>query len=115
MAAVGLTFAAVTIGLIVASVAAFIGRAAGPWAVMLLGLAIPVLSFSGRVYPADLWVAGAAGAAGLAGLALRVLRSRPGDGVVVVRGLLRAAAGLIGLGLAVVAAALAVFGLVGIA
>ena len=110
----GFAFAAVTIGLVVASVAAFIGRAAGPWAVMILGLAIPVLTFNGRVYPADLWVAGAALSAGLAGLALRAQRSRPGDGVAAVRALLCVAAGLIGLGLAALAAALTAFTLVGI-
>src|SRR5437867_4229709 len=79
-----------------------------------IGLVVLVPYVNGRIYPAARWVVGAALSAGLAGSVRHVLRDRPGENAQTVRGILSVAAGLIGLGLALLAGALLLFSVVGL-
>ena len=94
-----LFFAALAIGLVVGSVAAFRGRPAGAAAVAILGGLIIVPYLSAGLSPSQVRVVGAAVVAGLLAVGLVAIRRRSAEGSPL--GLaIRVAAGLIGLGLA---------------
>jgi hypothetical protein len=107
-------YGAICIALVVGSVAVFAGRPAGAWAIALLGLGMVAAGFNGRIYSADVWLVGGAIAAGLAGAGVRALRAQTGERAAAARGILRLAAGGIGVALALLAAGLVWFSAVGL-